>query len=721
MRLKTVGKIVIALVVVVVAAVVIALFTIDFSRFKGVIADRVSTATGRKLAISGDFHLSLLPLPALAVKGVSFANAPWGTRPQMATVGELDVEVAVLPLLFGGNLQIREIVLKDVDLLLETDAKGEGNWQFTAAGASAATPAATPAANGAPARAPAPAPVAGQAAPAGSRGFVLPEVDRIEMQNVAVGYRDGKSGKTTHAALKSLKLTSSGGGPIALAIAASYGGTPIGLNAKLGPLADLNGAKPYAVDATLTAAGLTLTLKGTVAQPLQGRGLDLAVGADDSDLKPLGALIDVALPAGQPLHLRGQVTGGAGGPLHVAGLDFTFGPSDLAGDLTYDPGSARPRLSGHLTAKTIDLTALPGGTSSAGAAAGTGAKPGAAPAKAPAPAAAKGGGSQRMFSTTPIDFSALGDLDADITFTAAHVKSAAAALDGVSAHLVLNDRDLALKPISGIANGNHFAGDLLLAARDPQPKLTLDLDAKGLDVGALLKQASGKDMLAAKGDLAVAVTGSGRSLAAIMGSLDGKTSLVIGRGTLNIRYADLLGTDVVRQILPFIGHTNDSQLNCAVGRFDIRRGIATADALVVDTGLMTMRGQGTVDLGTEKLALLLTPSPKDVGLISLAVPIRVGGTLTHPTYSPDATAVAKGVAGAIVGNAINPLGALLPLVAKSVGGSSASAGNPCLVAAAAKSGGTGAAAGQSQTAPSKSSGSARAIRGLFKSLPFGSH
>ncbi len=56
------------------------------------------------------------------------------------------------------------------------------------------------------------------------------------------------------------------------------------------------------------------------------------------------------------------------------------------------------------------------------------------------------------------------------------------------------------------------------------------------------------------------------------------------------------------------------------------------------------------------------------------MPIRVGGTLASPTARPDTASVAKGIAGAALGVAINPLGILVPFV------SAGSGGNPCVEA-----------------------------------------
>src|SRR3546814_8796256 len=78
-------KWVLVVLVLVIAAAVVAVLTVDVNRFKPQIVAAVENATGRKLEIAEDMKLSLFPL-GVTVKKVSFGNAAWGSRPQMATV-----------------------------------------------------------------------------------------------------------------------------------------------------------------------------------------------------------------------------------------------------------------------------------------------------------------------------------------------------------------------------------------------------------------------------------------------------------------------------------------------------------------------------------------------------------------------------------------------------------------------------------------------------------
>jgi AsmA family protein len=129
MRLKHVLIGLAGVVVVVVGGAVVAIYSIDFNEYRSTIADQVKQATGRDLKIAGDLKVGISLTPIVAVDDVSFANAAWGSRPEMVTVKRFEAEMELLPLL-SGDIRVKRIVLNGADILLETDAKGAGNWAF---------------------------------------------------------------------------------------------------------------------------------------------------------------------------------------------------------------------------------------------------------------------------------------------------------------------------------------------------------------------------------------------------------------------------------------------------------------------------------------------------------------------------------------------------------------------------------------------------------------
>src|SRR5713226_8104089 len=126
MRVARIALIAIASVVVLLIAAATYVATLDFDRFRPLLAEQLKAATGRDVAIGGRLDLELSMTPTLEVSDVRFANAPGGTRPDMATIARLEAKIALLPLL-SRRLQIDRFALTGADVLLETDREGRGN------------------------------------------------------------------------------------------------------------------------------------------------------------------------------------------------------------------------------------------------------------------------------------------------------------------------------------------------------------------------------------------------------------------------------------------------------------------------------------------------------------------------------------------------------------------------------------------------------------------
>ena len=101
----------------------------------------------------------------------------------------------------------------------------------------------------------------------------------------------------------------------------------------------------------------------------------------------------------------------------------------------------------------------------------------------------------------------------------------------------------------------------------------------------------------------------------------------------------------------FTGGDEWGVVNCSALRFVVREGVATGEVILFDSRFATVGGEGTIDLGTEKLNLLITPKSKAAVTLNVSVPIRIQGTFLRPTFAPDTAAVARrilGVAGIVV-------------------------------------------------------------------------
>jgi len=287
-----------------------------------------------------------------------------------------------------------------------------------------------------------------------------------------------------------------------------------------------------------------------------------------------------------------------------------------------------------------------------------------------------------MFPDEPLPIGGLHRFDADLALQAAELSLGQMALRDLALKITLEQGRLSLKPGAAVlADGRLDFAVALDAARSP-PRLGFKLALQKADLARLIREASDGDLLRGRLDLKLEGDGRGRSLRAIMAGLNGNANAVVVDGYIARGYIDLLAADLLATLAPGGGGIAGAKVNCFVADLPVAGGLAKTRVLLLDTERMTVVGDGTIDLSSERLNLQLKPKPKDASLLSLATPVNVGGTLADPTVRPDAVGLATGAAGALVGNLLLPgAGLLLPLLSP---GSDDK--HPCLRAVSAETG-----------------------------------
>ncbi|MFO1086673.1 MAG: AsmA family protein [Reyranellaceae bacterium] len=228
------GSVLALLVVVLVAAP----FFIDVNTFKPQIAAEVKKATGRDLVIQGPIDLSLLPTPAVTVKGVTFSNAPGSQNANMAEVKAATVKLAIWPLLTGA-FEVDEVTLVEPKIVLEVNAAGKPNWEF--------------------------APSVAEAKPATAKsGPARPlSLGRLTIDSGTLIFSDAKAGLSVVA--EKANFTASVGsidGPYSLAGDATVNGSPLKLDLAVGA----KGQAGHSADLSLQVGGGRLGFKGTLSE-----------------------------------------------------------------------------------------------------------------------------------------------------------------------------------------------------------------------------------------------------------------------------------------------------------------------------------------------------------------------------------------------------------------------------------------------------------------------
>src|SRR5690606_11508343 len=107
------------------------------------------------------------------------------------------------------------------------------------------------------------------------------------------------------------------------------------------------------------------------------------------------------------------------------------------------------------------------------------------------------------------------------------------------------------------------------------------------------------------------VAGSGRSTAAILGSLDGEMYTWVRDGTLSHLVVEALGLDIAQGLGLLAVGDHPLPLHCAVAQLQADDGVVHTQLFLLDTPDSTVLVDGSASLAKEQLKLTLTARPKD--------------------------------------------------------------------------------------------------------------
>src|SRR5690606_35781649 len=113
------------------------------------------------------------------------------------------------------------------------------------------------------------------------------------------------------------------------------------------------------------------------------------------------------------------------------------------------------------------------------------------------------------------------------------------------------------------------------------------------------------------------VTGTGNSIAAMLGSADGEIAVGMGRGQVSSLLMELAGLDVAEALRFLVTGDRTVPVRCAFGDFAVQDGVMDTRALAFDTEDTIIVGEGQISLKEETLDLELRPRPKDRSILAL--------------------------------------------------------------------------------------------------------
>jgi len=193
----------------------IAVFTVDPSQLIGPILARVKAATGRDVTVGGRIELKIGFAPTFVANDVRVGNAAWGRAPNLLSAKHLELQVALLPLLWR-HFELVRLKLVEPVIALESNRDGQLNWELGAAQGAVAAPGT-------------------HSSPGGLA------IGNLAITRGTLTYRDGARGTETRVTIDELALSARDvKSPIEAEFRGTVDGTPVALAGKLGSFAALS-------------------------------------------------------------------------------------------------------------------------------------------------------------------------------------------------------------------------------------------------------------------------------------------------------------------------------------------------------------------------------------------------------------------------------------------------------------------------------------------------
>jgi len=604
-----------------VLAIVMLILLWDWNWFRGPIERRVQAETGRVFDIGGDLDVDLGWVPTISAERLTFGNASWSKTATMASADRVEFDLELKPLIFERELRIPVVRLAKPELLLERGPQNAGNWQFGD----------------------------------DEEGGLDPQFRAVWIDDGNLKYLDAARKTDIDVDVATEQPKQAGTAPPIVAEGGGHWeGNAFTLEGRAeSPLALRDKERPYRIDARASAGRTHAHARGTLLDPLRLRDFDLQLALSGADLEDLYPLLGIVTPSTPPYDLDGRFTRD-GTTWRYDDFKGRVGDSDLAGDASVDTGGARPYLRANLVSRKLDMDDLAGFV---GAPPQTG---GGESANAEQKQqAARQAARSRLLPDTEYELEKLRAMDADVRWKAHRIETRKLPIDDMDAHLLMENGLVRLEPLNfGVAGGD-IRSNIRLDAREKTIRTRADISARGLNLPKLLptlelaRDAIGK----VGGD--VKITGSGNSIARMLGSADGSASIGMGRGQISNLLMEFAGLDIAEALKFLIRGDRKIPIRCAWGDFGVASGVMTTKSLAFDTTDTIVVGEGTISLRDETLDLRLRPRPKDRSLFVFRAPLLVGGTFKDPSFRPDMKRVGlRGALALILGN-IAPPAALL--------------------------------------------------------------
>ncbi|QYF93830.1 AsmA family protein [Massilia sp. PAMC28688] len=631
---------VLGLLIAIPAIALVILLTYDWNKARPWLNAKTSEAIGREFEIRGDLSLTWekpasrmagrdktwrdwIPWPHLVAKDVRVGNPEGMARENMAHVDQFSFSLNPLALLDKRIVvPVLRFAAPDVNLVRLKD--GTNNWTFKHENK--------------------PSP------------WRL-DVERVVFTKGVVRYRDAIEQADITADVDLLERDPTYG--VGWKVRGTFNDAPVTGSGKAGAVLSLKQQlTPYPLQGDVRIGAVRIAAEGTLTKPTRLAALDFKLKLAGPSMARLYPIIGVVLPETPAFSTEGRL---------LAALDDEssrwdydkfrgkVGSSDIGGQLVYQTGKPRGKLTGNVVSSLLqfaDLGPLIGADSNASKTA-----------RGVAPVQPSG-------KVLPVETFRTGRwtaIDADVRYSASRIiRDEALPIRKLSTHLILKNGVLHLNPLTFDMAGGTLSSVIKLDGSGREGKnairATANVNARRIKIKELFPTIP--DMQATIGEINgdARLSATGNSVASLLAASNGEVKTMINQGAVSKLLLEKMGLNIGNIILTTLFGDKQVKLNCMATDFGVRDGVMQTRVFVVDTEEALITADGTINLATEQINMTLRPRTKGLRIVSLRAPLYVRGPFKQPDVSVDKGVLAMKAGGAIALGLAAPLAALLPLI-----------------------------------------------------------
>lgn len=644
-------------VLVIVLGVAALVMFVNPNQFKPMLAEQVKNQTGLDLEISGDISWQFFPSVGLELGQTSLKNPQGFQNPNLFSVSQVGVSVAVMPLL-DKTLEIGSITLDGAQVHLETLKDGRSNLDSLTAAPQTEAAAEPTTTSDAPADSTASATDGWQISLSG----VTVSNALLEMSNAQTGtftklYDVGLNVSefaidqwtTANFEMKGQnndqQFTAKGTADFKLAqgfaeyalknieFDATYEDAANQIQQAQLKLATFEFDKPNAIDFSMkgNAAELTFDAKGGTTFTID-KAMSMVTLSDLS----LDSTLEGAMLPQSPMKVT--MASDLSFDMNKSFLDFvlnklTVNKIELDGKATVQLADI-PKVRFSLHSPNIDLDEFLGLNQPADKTASTGGEQ-------------TGGASKPSASEVEPDLSTLKGLDVKGKITIDKFKAANAHMQKVTADFSVNRGVAELTSFSSELYSGSITASGKLDARKSPATYSAVKRIKGVKVQPLLKDVAGNDKLEGTGNIDVNVKGKGLAPTAMKKNLSGTVKINFADGAVNgINVAQMIRENYAR----FKGQSLDGQqgpqktdFSAMKATLNLANGVVSTKDMTAESPLLRIQGEGSANYVNETADFLVRTSV--VGTLEgqggqsidelrdVTIPIKITGPWAQPQFA----------------------------------------------------------------------------------------